>query len=184
MNFLCLVSLRAQFLWSFPSCLETTGCSALWEEAGDSELPARCREGGRLNSRLEDLIRSVTCPQNPQMCRQMPFVRKSVFFIGMGICYFSNKPLCTFGQIVATLYCPVRSSYPQLHGIVNLIQILQGGLEIVLLSWRTFLLTDLHSAVHLWGKLQYVLQFSQQSHYTRAHAKGCWELKINSWRVI
>ena len=73
----------------------------------------------------------------------------SFFFIGMGICYFSNKPFCTFGQIVATLDCPVRSSYPQLHGIVNLIQILQGGLEIVLLSWRTFLLTDLHSAVHL-----------------------------------
>ena len=72
-----------------------------------------------------------------------------LFFIGMGICYFSNKPFCTFGQIVATLDCPVRSSYPQLHGIVNLIQILQGGLEIVLLSWRTFLLTDLHSAVHL-----------------------------------
>ena len=72
-----------------------------------------------------------------------------LFFIGMGICYFSNKPLCTFGQIVATLDCPVRSSYPQLHGIVNLIQILQGGLEIVLLSWRTFLLTDLHSPVHL-----------------------------------
>ena len=45
--------------------------------------------------------------------------------------------------------CLVRSSYPQLHGIVNLIQILQGGLEIVLLSWRTFPLTDLHSAEHL-----------------------------------
>ena len=42
-----------------------------------------------------------------------------------------------------------RSSYPQLHGIVNLIQIIQGGLEIVLLSWRTFPLTDFHSAEHL-----------------------------------
>ena len=30
-----------------------------------------------------------------------------------------------------------------------LIQILQGGLEIVLLSRRTFPLTDLHSAEHL-----------------------------------
>ena len=80
------------------------------------------------------------------ICPKISFV-----FIGMGICYFSNKPFCTFGQIVATLDCPVRSSYPQLHGIVNLIQILQGGLEIVLLSWRTFLLTDLHSPVHLWS---------------------------------
>ena len=37
----------------------------------------------------------------------------------------------------------------QLHGIVNLIQIRQGGLEIVQLSWRTFPWTDLHSAEHL-----------------------------------
>ena len=35
--------------------------------------------------------------------------------------------MCTFGQIVATLDCLVRSSYPQLHGIVTVIQILQGG---------------------------------------------------------
>ena len=34
---------------------------------------------------------------------------------------FHNKPFCTFGQIVATLECLVRSSYLQLHGIVNLI---------------------------------------------------------------
>ena len=33
------------------------------------------------------------------------------------------------GQNVATLDCIVRSSYPQLHGIVNLIKIVQGGLE-------------------------------------------------------
>ena len=71
------------------------------------------------------------------------------FLIGIGICYFQNKPFCTFGQNVATLDCLVRLSYPQLHGIVNLNQILQEGLEIVLLSWRTFPLTDLHSAEHL-----------------------------------
>ena len=71
------------------------------------------------------------------------------YLIGIGICYFQNKPLCTFRQVVATLECLVRSSYPQLHGIVNLFQTLQGGLEIVLLSWRTFSLTDLHSAEHL-----------------------------------
>ena len=57
--------------------------------------------------------------------------------------------ISTFGQIFATLDCLVRSSYPQLHIIVNLIHILQGGLEIVLLSWRIFPLTDLHSAEHL-----------------------------------
>ena len=88
----------------------------------------------------------------------------SFFFIGMGICYFSNKPLCTFGQIVATLDCPVRSSYPQLHGIVNLIQILQGGLEIVLLSWRTFPLTDLHSPVHLWIQMIEIIKVIQMIH--------------------
>ena len=124
----------------FPPSLVPTGCSALGEDAWDSELAARRRTWG-----------SVTCPQNPQMCKQMPFSLISLFFIGIGICYFSNKPLCTFGQIVATLDCLVRSSYPQLHGIINLIQILQGGLEIVLLSWWTFPLTDLHSAVHLCG---------------------------------
>ena len=90
-----------------------------------------------MSAKSANLQANAICPQN------------QLFFIGMGICYFSNRPLGTFGHIVATLYCPVRSSYPQLHGIVNLIQILQGGLEIVLLSWRTFLLTDLHSAVHL-----------------------------------
>ena len=90
--------------------------------------------------------------ENPQMCRQMPYVRESFFsssYIGIGICYFQNKPFCTFGQNVATLDCLVRSSYPHLHGIVNLIQIIQRDLEIVLLSWRTFPMTDLHSAEHL-----------------------------------
>ena len=71
------------------------------------------------------------------------------FLISIGICYFHNRPFCTFRQNVATLECLVRSSYPQMHGIVNLIQILQGGLEIVLLSWRTLPLIDLHSAEHL-----------------------------------
>ena len=51
---------------------------------------------------------------------------------------FQNKPFSTFGQNNATLDCLVRSSYPQLNGIVTLIQIVQGGIEIVLLSWRTF----------------------------------------------
>ena len=37
--------------------------------------------------------------------------------------FFQNKSFSTFGQIVATSDCLVRSSYPQLHGIVNLIQI-------------------------------------------------------------
>ena len=80
------------------------------------------------------------------MCRQVPFVQKSVFFHWYRNLLFTNNPLCTFRQNVATLYCLVRSSYPQLHGIVNLIKILQGGLEIVLLS---FPLTDLHSVVHM-----------------------------------
>ena len=72
----------------------------------------------------------------------MPFVQKSVFF-------FWYRTIGTIGQNVATLDCLDGSSYPQLHGIGNLIQILQGGLEIMLLSWRTFPLTDLHSAEHL-----------------------------------
>ena len=66
--------------------------------------------------------------------------QKIIFFY-----WYSSLLFRTFGQIVATLDCLVRSSYPQLHGIVNFIQILQGGLEIALLSWRT----DFHSAVHL-----------------------------------
>ena len=71
---------------------------------------------------------------------------------------FQNKPFCTFGQNVATLDRLVRSQYPQLHGIANLIQILQGGLEILLLSWRTFILTDLHSPVHLCATLGVCIQ--------------------------
>ena len=75
------------------------------------------------------------------------------FFLIIGIrnCFFplQNKPFCTFGQNVATLDCLVRSSYPQLHGIVNLLQFRQGGLDLVLLSWRTFPLTNFHSVEHL-----------------------------------
>ena len=52
------------------------------------------------------------------------------FYIGIGICYFKNNPMCTFGQSVATLDCHVKSSYPQLHGIVNIIKILQGGSDV------------------------------------------------------
>ena len=63
------------------------------------------------------------------MCRQKPYVRlktkKKILVHESAI--FQNKPICTFGQNAATLDCLVGSSYPQLHGIVNLIQILQGG---------------------------------------------------------
>ena len=94
------------------------------------------------------------CLLNPQMCRQMPYVQKSFFFLLVQeSAIFQNKPYCTIGQNGATLDCLVISSYSQLNGIVNLIQILQGGLEIVLLSWRTFPLTDLHSAEHLCVRL-------------------------------
>ena len=83
---------------------------------------------------------------NPQMYRQMPFVHLYLFyFFVQESAIFLNKPFCTFRQNVATLDCLVRSSYPQLHGIVNLTQTLQGDLEIVLLSWQTFPLTDFHS---------------------------------------
>ena len=122
---MCLVTLHAQFLYFFLPCSVTTSCSALGEDAGDSGVPARGRIRGR---------------------RFFPF-----FLIGFNsnLLFFQNKPFCTFGQNVATFDCHVRSSYPQLHGIVNLIRILQGGLEFVLLTWRTFPLTDLHSAEHL-----------------------------------
>ena len=67
------------------------------------------------------------CPKNPQMCRKMPYVQKSVFFLFLQeSAFFQNKPFCTFGKNVATLDCLVSSSYHQLYGIVNLIQILQG----------------------------------------------------------
>ena len=79
---------------------------------------------------------------------------------------FQNKLFCTFGQNVATLKCLVRSSYPQLHGFVNLIPILQGGLEIVLLSWRTFPLTDLHSAEHLCSRSCIVFKAMCQENYS------------------
>ena len=155
----CLVTYLALFLWSFPRCLVTTSCSMLGEEAGDSELPARGCIRGRQNSRLGDQIRTATFPQNPQMCRQMPYVQKSVFLLVQESAIFQNKPFCTFGQNVGTLECLVRSSYPQLHGIINLIQILQGGLEIVLLSCQTFTLTDLHSAEYLCSV--YMVQYNK-----------------------
>ena len=83
------------------------------------------------------------------MCRQCHMSKNPYFLLVQESAIFQNKPFSRFGHIVATLDCLVRSSYPQLHGIGNLIQILQGGLQIVLLSWRTFPLTDLHSAEHL-----------------------------------
>ena len=83
----------------------------------------------------------ATCPQ----------IRKSP-----GKCHLSENHsfkwvlgFCIFGQHVATWDWLVRSSYPQLLGMVNLIQIQQVGSENVLLSWRTFPLTYLHSPVHL-----------------------------------
>ena len=77
---------------------------------------------------------------------------KNLFFYWYwNLLFFQNKPFCTFVQNVVTLDCLGISSYPQLYGIVNPIQIIQGGLEIVLLSWRTLPLTDLHSAEHLGG---------------------------------
>ena len=77
---------------------------------------------------------------------------KTLFFlIGMGVCYLKKKNIlhirtkcCYFG-----LSCYIILS--STAWIVNLIQFLQEGLEIVLFSWRTFPLTDLHSAEHLWG---------------------------------
>ena len=86
----------------------------------------------------------------------MPFVQKSVFLDGFrNILFFLDNPFCTFGQDVATLDCLFRSSYPQLHGIVTFIQILQGGLKYVLLSWRTFPLTYLHPPIHLCHPLEW-----------------------------
>ena len=90
------------------------------------------------------------CPKNRNCAGKCNMSKNLFFLIGIGICFFFlNKLFCTFGQNFATLECLVRSSYPQLHAIVNLIQILQGGLEIVLLSWRTLPLTDLQSAERL-----------------------------------
>ena len=77
-------------------------------------------------------------------------IRPKIRFFLLESAIFPNKPFCTFGQNVATLECLVKSSYPQLHESANIIQILQGGLEIVLLSWRTFPLTYLHSAERFW----------------------------------
>ena len=37
---------------------------------------------------------------------------------------------------------------------MELLTLLQGGLKIVLLSWRTFPSTDFHSQEHLWGRCQ------------------------------
>ena len=48
---------------------------------------------------------------------------KISFFIGIGICNFSNNPLYTFGQSIATLDCLVRSSYPRLYRIVRLVNL-------------------------------------------------------------
>ena len=60
LNFLCLVTSRALFLWSFPPLF---GDHCLGEQAGESEVPARGGTRGTLNSRLEDEIGTTTCPQ-------------------------------------------------------------------------------------------------------------------------
>ena len=105
----------------------TTGCSALEEEAGDSGVPARGRIRGRWNSRLENQdcfvsVKSANVQANT-MCTKIRF-----FLIGIGICYFSKLAILHIwtkcSQFV--LSC-------QLHGIVNLNKIIQGGLEIVLI---------------------------------------------------
>ena len=62
-----------------------------------------------------------------------------------------NKPFCTFGQIKAPWSSLVGQTYLQLHWIISLIPVLQGGLENVPWSWRTFPLTDLHTPIHLWN---------------------------------
>ena len=124
--------------------------AASWERKQDTQgsLPEVALEGdGTADMRIKS---GLLCVRKIRRCAGKCHMSENPFIlIGIGISYFQSRWFCTFGQNVATLDCLVRSSYPQLHGIVNLIQILQGGLEIVLLSWRTFPLTDLHWAEHL-----------------------------------
>ena len=82
------------------------------------------------------------CPQIRKCAGKCHLSENQFFLLVYKSANFQNKHFCTLGQNVASLDCLVRSSYPQLHGVVNLTQILQGGLEIVLLSWWTFPLTD------------------------------------------
>ena len=60
----------------------------------------------------------------------MPVVQKSFVFnwVGNLLLKKKKKKICALELIVATLDWLVRSSYLPLHGNVNLIQILQGGL--------------------------------------------------------
>ena len=111
----------------------TNGCSALGEKNRRFRGPRQKSHYRETEQQTRGLNKDCYVSVNSANVQEMPYVRKKNFFlIGIGICYFQNKPFCTFQQNVATLDCLVRSSYPQLHGIVNLVQILQRGLESVL----------------------------------------------------
>ena len=84
---------------------------------------------------------------NLQMCRQIPIVQYNFFLLVQESAF--KKSHSVHSDKIFLIWTVLALSYPKLHGIVNLIQILQGGLEIMFLSWRTLPLTDLHSPVHL-----------------------------------
>ena len=70
------------------------------------------------------------CPQIRKCAGKCHLSKKKI--IGIGIGYFSTKKNSVSSDKMLLLWIVfLRSSYPQLNGIVTLIQILQGGLEIV-----------------------------------------------------
>ena len=57
------------------------GKNRLGEESGDLEVPARGRTRGRLNSRLEDQIRTTTYPRIRKFAGKCDLSEKSFFFL-------------------------------------------------------------------------------------------------------
>ena len=138
-----------------PLCLVTTG----WDRKQEFQ---RSRLEGANSWRLhrqQDWIRTAIC-QNIWLKLWKKYIVRilgllcicSVTFVTI----VQNKPFFTYGQNVAPSDSIVRTYYIQQRLIVSLIPFLQGGLENVPWSWRTFPLT--HSHWHLW--LNYLINSS------------------------
>ena len=129
-----LVSLCATCLWRCFAYLLTTVYDM---KQGNQRSLLEGRDSWRLH-RQRDWFRTAICP------KIRPNVRLLCMCIVINFC--SKQTIMHIRTNCSAFDLLDGSSYLQLHWIVSLIPILQGGLENVPCSWRTFPLTDLQTS--------------------------------------
>ena len=78
------------FLQSFLTCSVTTGCMALGEEAGDSGGPGQWSHWRETEQQTRGLNQDCNMSVKSANVQANAICQKILFFIGIGICYFSK----------------------------------------------------------------------------------------------